>query len=118
MSLFVSGSDGNLYIDPYNLQYTGSVYKTNYVVDNGDGVNEDDDDGLRVPGILFDTSLNQYWADIRWACADYLGDDGVVDSYDTGSNSGTIWVYDLTDEQKNTIENDAEYIATYVTSSL
>ena len=118
MSVFISGSDGNIYIEPYELRYTGSLYKTNYVVDNDEEVNEVDDDGCRVPGILFDTSLNQYWGDIRWACADYLGDDGVVDSYDTGSNSGTIWVYDLTDEQKNTIENDAEYIATYVTSSL
>ena len=39
--------------DPYNLQYTGSVYKTNYVVDNDDGVNEEDDDGCRVPNHTF-----------------------------------------------------------------
>ena len=31
---------------------------------------------------------------------------------------GCVWVYNLNDSQKNTIESDAQYIATYVTSSL
>lgn len=118
MSVFISGSDGNIYIEPYNLQYTGSLYKTKYVVDNDEEINEDDDDGCRVPGILFDTELQQYWGDIRWARANYLGEDSIMESYTTGSHEGCIWVYDLTDEQKTTIQNDSDYIATYVTSSL
>ena len=112
MTTYFSGSDGNIYIEPYNNQFTGSLYKTTYIK-----ISEDDDDEndlSTVPGILYDTSNNIYH-DYLWTAADLMGSTG---SFDEANLQGCIWVYNLTDSQKNTIENDAQYIATYVTSSL
>ena len=116
MPIFISGSDGNIYTEPYNGTITGSLYKTNFVEYRDDEYV--DDESSWVPGILFDTSLQEYWIDIQWASANTLGGSEVTPTYNSGSQTGCIWVYNLTNSQKSTIESDAEYIATYVTSSL
>ena len=116
MSLFFSGSDGNIYTEPYEGTLTGSLYKTKFVEYTDDEYIEDESSW--VPGIQFDTSIQEYWIDIQWASAQRLGDSDVSPTYDSGSQTGCIWVYNLTDSQKSTIESDADYIATYVTSSL
>ena len=112
--MYVSGSDGNLYLESSNGMFTGSLYKTRYVEVSGSHTIEDDDVET-VPGILYDQANNLYWLDARSSNATLW--DGTT-TFDSGSNEGCIWFYDLTDSQKNTIENDAQYIATYVTSSL
>ena len=55
------------------------------------------------------------YQEYKWSAATLIDGSG---SFDESNLQGCIWVYNLTDSQKNTIENDAQYIATYVTSSL
>lgn len=104
------------YVDSWEGVYTGSCYRTRYIeIDSN--VNDDDEDGQEmewVPGILYDSDNNRYWTDML----DTFVWSAVPDSYDTGSRIGDIWCYDLTDSQKNDITNDAQYIATLVSSSL
>jgi hypothetical protein len=112
MSTYFSGSDGNIYVEPYNNQFTGSLYKTTYIK-----ISEDDDDEndlSSVPGILYDTD-NEIYQDYKWSGASFMSGTG---SFDESNMEGCVWVYNLNDSQKNTIESDAQYIATYVTSSL
>jgi len=118
MSAYITGSDGNIYLEPWGLSMTGSLYKTQYIVSTEDDIDDPDDDGLREPGILFDTELKGYWADVATSRAQVLSGSVFVDTYDESTHQGCVWVYDLTDSQKSTIESDSDWIATYVTSSL
>ena len=112
MATYFSGSDGNIYVEPYDNQFTASLYKTQYIQIVED---PDDDDGVStMPGILYDTTNNMY-QEYKWSAATLIDGSG---SFDESNLQRCIWVYNLTDSQKNTIENDAQYIATYVTSSL
>ena len=112
--MYVSGSDGNLYLEPSNGMFTGSLYKTSYIQISGSDDMEDDE-VCSVPGILYDQASNAHFPVVRSSQATLW--DG-TSTFDSENNQGCIWVYDLTNEQKTTIQNDAEYIATYVTSSL
>ena len=40
---YVSGSDGNIYIDPMGGSVTGSLYKTSYIVRSGSDWMEGDE---------------------------------------------------------------------------
>jgi len=115
--MLVSGSDGNIYYDSFKGRFTGSLYKTGFIQYND---TEFDDDGETVtePGILYDTENNQYWLDVRWVLASYYTGSNYVSTFDEDANEGCIWVYDVTNAQKATIENDAQYIAKYVDSNL
>ena len=115
--MIVSGSDGNLYWDTLEGQLTGSLYKTKWVSWTD---TEFDDDGETndEPGILFDTDNNIYWADVRWTQAHVLSGSNIISTYSEDTNEGCIWVYELTNDQKTTIENDAQFIAKLVDSNL
>ena len=108
----VSGSDGNIYIEPYNGTITGSLYKTKYIQ-----IIEDEfpEDTLSVPGILYDTGSNRDFPDVRHSQASL---EDTTPCFDTGSLEGCVWVYGLNEASKSIIESDVEWIATYVTSSL
>ena len=113
----VSGSDGNLYFEPSEGTRTGSMYKTTWVSWN-DTEFDDDGETNNEPGILFDTSNNVYWADIRWVEAHIVSGSELVDTYDSSNNQSCIWVYELSNEQKTTIESDAQFVSKLVDSSL
>jgi hypothetical protein len=113
MALYFSGSDGNVYCEPYNGQFTGSLYKTKFLTITEDP--DDDESTVSVPGILYDTGSNAYWSSTRWSVSSLM--DSSV-SFDTGSMQGCVWVYNLNEASKSRIESDADWIATYVTSSL
>ena len=111
---YVSGSDGNIYKEPTNGSVTGSLYKTNYIVISGsDWMSEDE--VCEVPGILYDRVNQAYFPDCGHSAATLI--DGTL-SYNTSSKEGCIWVYDMNEASKSLIENDADYIATIVDSSL
>jgi len=107
--MFITGSDGIVYHEPSEGTLTGSLYRTTFVeVANPEGA--DEDEKVWEPGILYDTDNNVYWADSRWTT--------VGDSYSDSTNEGTIWVYGLNEASKSIIENDDQWVATYITSSL
>ena len=107
--MFVTGSDGNVYFEPTDGEKTGSLYRTKFVEWN-DTEFDDDGETCREPGILYDTGSNAYWFPHMWSL--------VGGSFDEDNLEGTIWVYNLNEASKSLIENDAQYVATYVTSSL
>tara|TARA_B100000902_G_scaffold101940_1_gene104314 strand:+ start:3979 stop:4347 length:369 start_codon:yes stop_codon:yes gene_type:complete len=116
-----SGSDGNIYQDPFEGSMTGSLIKTKYV--QWTDTEGDDEGELCVePGVLFDTSLNQYWADVAFSESDIKIASGsgfeFVPSLNEDTLEGCIWIYNLSDSMRTTIENDSQYIATIVSSSL
>ena len=112
---YVSGSDGNIYIEPTNGRVTGSLYKTKYIVRSGSDWMEDDDIVCNVPGILYDQVNQAYFPDCGHSEASLI--DG-TSSFTTGSMIGCVWVYEMNEASKSLIENDADYIATIVESSL
>lgn len=115
--MIVSGSDGNLYWDNLEGQLTGSLYKTRWVSWT-DTEFDDDGETNHEPGILFDTDNNIYWADVQWNQAHIFSGSNIIPTYSEDTNEGCIWVYELTDDQKTTIENDAQFIAKLVDSNL
>ena len=113
MATYYSGSDGNIYRDPYKGTITGSLYKTSFITITRDS--DDPDSEQSVPGILYDTTDGPYFSNVRWSLSSLMDS---TSTFSTSSMQGCVWVYNLNDSQKTTIENDANYIATYVTSSL
>jgi hypothetical protein len=74
-----------------------------------------EDEVCEVPGILYDRVNQAYFPDCGHSAATLI--DGTL-SYNTSSKEGCIWVYDMNEASKSLIENDADYIATIVDSSL
>ena len=65
--MYVSGSDGNLYLESTNGMFTGSLYKTKYIEISGSHTIEEDDVET-VPGILYDQANNLYWLERSFRC--------------------------------------------------
>ena len=109
--LYVSGSDGNIYEEPYEGTITGSLYKTKYIT-----ITEDDGEFTYiVPGILFDTNNDQYYDNMVHTQAQLI--DG-TNCFDSGSMEGCVWVYNINEASKSVIESDADYISSLADSNL
>ena len=111
---YVSGSDGNIYIDPMGGSVTGSLYKTSYIVRSGSDWMEGDE-VCNVPGILYDQVNQAYFPDCAHSAASLIDS---TPSFSTSSMQGGVWVYGMNEASKSLIENDAQYIATIVESNL
>jgi hypothetical protein len=110
MPLYFSGSDGNIYVEPYNGAITGSLYKTKFVT----LTDSEEEEDYAHPGILYNTSTSCAW-NCKWSAASLMDSST---TFNTSSLVGCVWVYDINQTTKSIIESDSNWVATYVTSSL
>ena len=103
---YVTGSDGNIYYDPHDLEYTGSLFHVSF--SQFDWTLDDEEDELEwYPGPLVSGSDNSQ-LEVRFS----------TEWYDPTTHVGKIWVYDMNDAEKTWISGSQYYIETIVESNL